>query len=184
MATNAAFLRAIPPKPLDLANRNPPKVYWKPLTQPLFKVNFDGVVFNDVKKAGTRVVIQDNMGLVLASMSYSVPLANSVVMVEAIVVVKALTFAKDIGLHFIVLEGDLELIINSLKSKDISFAAYGHLIKEAKYFASSIVVYSFSHTKRLDNFVAHHMARHVSNYSVWMKDVPPHLNAVLVADYD
>ena len=184
MATNAAFLRAIPPKPLDLANRNPPKVYWKPSTQPLFKVNFDGVVFNDVKKAGTRVVIQDNMGLVLASMSYSVPFANSVVMVEAIVVVKALTFAKDIDLHFIVLEGDSELIMNSLKSKDISFVAYGHLIKEAKYFASSIVVYSFSHTKRLDNFVAHHMARHVSNYLVCMKDVPPHLNAVLVADYD
>ena len=114
MATNAAFLRAIPPKPLDLANRNPPKVYWKPSTQPLFKVNFDGVVFNDVEKAGTRVVIQDNMGLVLASMSYSVPFANSVVMVEAIVVVKALTFAKDIGLHFIVLEGDSELIMNSL----------------------------------------------------------------------
>ena len=147
-------------------------------------MNFDGVVFNDVKKVGTGVVIQDNMGLVFTSMSYSVPLVNSVVMVEAVVVVQALTFAKDIGLHFIVLEGDLELIINSLKSKDISFAAYDHLIKEAKYFASSIVVYSFSHTKRLDNFVAHHMARHVSNYSVWMKDVPPHLNAVLVADYD
>lgn len=89
------------------------------------------------------MVIRDNMGLVLASMSYSVPLTNLVVMAEAIIVIKALTFAKDIGLHLIVLEGDSKLIINSLKSKDISLAAYGHLIKEAKYFASSIAVCSF-----------------------------------------
>ena len=147
-------------------------------------MNFDGVVFNDVKKTETGVVIRDNMGLVLASMSYSVPLANSVVMAETIVVVKALTFAKDKGLHFIVLKGDSELIINSLKSKDISLAAYGHLIEEAKYFASSIAVCSFSHTKRLGNFVAYHMVKHVSNYSVWMEDVPPHLHVELVADYD
>ena len=55
--------------------------------------------------------------------------------------VKALIFAKYIGLSSLILEGDSKLIINTLKSEESSFAAYGHLIEEAKLLAVSLHAY-------------------------------------------
>lgn len=47
-------------------------------------------------------------------------LPNLVAAVEAIAAVRVVSFAKEIGLNFIVLEGDSEIIINSLKSDEVS----------------------------------------------------------------
>ena len=49
--------------------------------------------------------------------------------VEALAAVKAVTFAQDIGLSSVIVEGDLEIIFNPLKSDYESFVAYGHLIE-------------------------------------------------------
>ena len=64
---------------------------------------------------------------------------------EVITVVMALILAQGIGLSSLILERDLEIVINALKSeaiffasslskkkKKFFFASYGHLIKEAK----------------------------------------------------
>ena len=48
--------------------------------------------------------------------------------VEALAAVKAVTFAQDIGLSSVIVEGDLEINFNPLKSDYESFVAYGHLI--------------------------------------------------------
>lgn len=56
---------------------------------------------------------------------------------EAIIVAKALTLARDIGLPSLVLKGDSKIVINTLKSKALSFASYGHLIKEGKGLAEN-----------------------------------------------
>lgn len=90
--------------------------------------------------AGLRVVICDEKGQVIASMAEKVSLLN---VVEALAAVKVVTFAQDIGLSSVIVEGDLEIIINSLKSDHESFAAYGHLIEKAKAIAGSFAVYNF-----------------------------------------
>uniref|UniRef100_A0A7N2MCV5 RNase H type-1 domain-containing protein n=1 Tax=Quercus lobata TaxID=97700 RepID=A0A7N2MCV5_QUELO len=51
-------------------------------------------------------------------MAEQVLLPNLVAAVEAIAAVRAVSFAKEIGLNSIVLEGDSEIIINSLKSEE------------------------------------------------------------------
>ena len=61
--------------------------------------------------------------------------------IEALAAVKALIFAKYIGLSSLILEGDTELIINALKSEEASFSAYGHLIEESKLLAVSFYAY-------------------------------------------
>ena len=53
-------------------------------------------------------------------MAEQVLLPNLVAAVEAIAAVRAVSFAKEIGLNSIVLGGDLEIIINSLKSDEVS----------------------------------------------------------------
>lgn len=93
--------------------------------------------------AWLRVVICDEKGQVIASMAEKVSLLNSMAVVEALAAVKVVTFAQDIGLSSVIVEGDLEIIINSLKSDHESFAAYGHLIEKAKAIAGSFAVYNF-----------------------------------------
>ncbi|XP_065621510.1 uncharacterized protein LOC136064118 [Quercus suber] len=109
----------------------PQHVKWKPPTRPCLRVNFDGVVFKEENMAGPGVVIRDENGQVIASMAEKVSLLNFVATAieEALAIVKVVTFAQDIGLTSVIVEGDLEIIINSLKSDHEFFVTYGHLIE-------------------------------------------------------
>ena len=78
---------------------------------------------------------------------------------EALAAVRALSFVSEIGFSSTILEGDSEVIINSLKIIYVSLTTYGNLIFEAKLTVGCT-----------DNF-----------FLVWMKDVPPYLNVVLLA---
>ena len=49
----------------------------------------------------------------------------------------ALILAQGIGRSSLILERDLEIVINALKSEAIFFASYGHLIEEAKGLAEN-----------------------------------------------
>ena len=55
--------------------------------------------------------------------------------VEASAARRAIIFAKDLDLKFIILEGDSEIIARALQNEDQSFASYGHLIEEARIYA-------------------------------------------------
>ena len=115
-----------------------------------------------------------------------ISLPHSEAAVEAMVAIKALSFAQKLNLSSIILEGDLEIVIKALKSEDESFSSRGHLIAEAKLFFDFFHYFSLSHICRQTNSVAHNFtghARHVNGLLVWMKDVPPHLNSILLADF-
>ena len=100
-------------------------------------------------------------------------------------VARAIHFAQEIGLNSFILEGDSETVIKCLKSDDDSLSPFGHILAAAKATTETNCCISFSHIRRFGNFVAHNLAkhaRHVRGSSVWMEDVPPHLQAVLSAD--
>lgn len=46
-----------------------PRVCWSPPPSNLFKISFDGSVFKDEGQASLSVMIQDDRGLVIASMA-------------------------------------------------------------------------------------------------------------------
>ena len=98
----------------------------------MFKVNFDRAIFREEQQAGVGVIIRDEHGKVIASMADGSSLPFSVDAVEAFAAKEALKFAQERGLSAIVLEGDSKRTIDSLLCEDISLAAIGHLIDEAK----------------------------------------------------
>ena len=109
----------------------------------------------------------------------------SVAVVEVIAARKALQFAKDIGLSSIILEGDSKIAIDGLKSMNSFLNEYGHLLVEAKEVADQMDAVEFQHVPRQANKSAHNIARHakyVSEFTVWMEDVPPKLVSVIQAD--
>ena len=84
------------------------------------------------------------MIIVLAFMAEQVSLPNLVTAVEAIAASRAATFAKEIGLNSIVLDGDLvAIIIDSLKNGEVSLIDYSHLIEEVKHVAGSFAICGF-----------------------------------------
>ena len=123
------------------------------------KINFDGATFNDIKKASLGVVIWDDFGHVLASLSEQIQLLFSSDLVEAMAVARALSFAVELGFSRFILEGDSELIIKALQSKEDSLAPFGHTLAAAKTIIDVNYV-SFSHICRLGNDVAHNLAKH------------------------
>ena len=59
------------------------------------KINCHGAIFSDKKKSGIGVVIHDNLGLVLGSLSKQLPQAYTPLEIEAMVESTRLQFASD-----------------------------------------------------------------------------------------
>lgn len=57
-------------------------------------MNFDGAIFENLALAGLGIVIRDEQGLIIIALSQRIPLPNSVNMVEALAVRRALIFAQ------------------------------------------------------------------------------------------
>ena len=69
------------------------------------------MIFPKEKKSGIGVVIRDSRGLVIASCSKVVHQVLGVFDVEAMVATWALSFASDVGVKRVVLEGDSMVVI-------------------------------------------------------------------------
>ena len=91
-----------------------------------YKINFDGAFFVKENCAGVGAVIRNEQGLVMASLSQKIPLPFIVIEVEALAARRAVKFAAELGLDQIVLEGDSEILINTLQHGCRSLAQFGH----------------------------------------------------------
>ena len=69
------------------------------------------------------IIIQNNLGLTIASLSKKVFLPPLVADVEAMATVQALAFAQDIDLSSIILKGDSKVVMTALESNDDPFAS-------------------------------------------------------------
>ena len=72
--------------------------------------------------------------------------------IEALVALKALQFAFDLGFQNAILERDLLGLIKALKAEDHNFGC--------KLVANNFVSLLYSHIKRNSNSVAHNLAKH------------------------
>ena len=82
--------------PPDQSPFRRPQAHWIPPSVGTVKINFDGASFKDADCAGIGVIILDELGLVIATLSQNIALPNSVADIEAITGVKALEFAHEL----------------------------------------------------------------------------------------
>jgi len=122
----ADFLKANPVTSVPTPNVQRCRVRWSKPIPPLFQINFNGAVFNDLGTAGVGAVVQDSQGMVLASMSEQIPLPHSVVEVEVIAAAKAVNFAQELCLSSVVFEGDFEIFIKDLFV--VKMSLYPHMV--------------------------------------------------------
>ena len=131
------------------------------------------------------MVIQDNNGVVLASCSEKIHQAYKLDEVEALVALKAITFAREFGFRNAIIEGDSLGLIKALKSTEGSLSPTGLLVDDVKRVAISFERLLYSHVKRNGNRVAHSLAKNtlrIPDLQVWMKDVSSHIISILDLD--
>ena len=80
----------------------------------ILKINFDGAVFRETDEARLGVVVRDHQGRVMASVSEKIRLPSSLDEVEAMATIRAISFALELHLPSVIVEGDSELIISAL----------------------------------------------------------------------
>ena len=121
------------------ANSSPPKpppvqapTKWKPPPLDWVKINFDGAVFKEHVEAGLGSIIRNDRGLVMAALTQVIPLPTSVEMVEELAARRTLFFAKELGFEKVILEGDSEIAIRTMKSDDFFAAPFGHIVFDIK----------------------------------------------------
>ncbi|KAL0001329.1 hypothetical protein SO802_015110 [Lithocarpus litseifolius] len=160
-------------------------VKWSPPAEGLYKVNFDGAVFEDQACAGLGVVIRDSAGLVIGALSQKIRLPSSVVMVEDLAARRAVMFAKEISVFRVVVEGDSLQVIKAVNNSKLSMSSYGHIIDETRLLSTSFSCCNFVHVQREGNKLAHALARRAvlsADFDVWMEDLPRDLDDVFLFD--
>lgn len=131
-------------------------------------------------------MIQNDKGLVMASLSQQIPLPFTITEVEALAAQRAVEFAARLGMDRVIIEGDSQIIINTLNSDHQSLTPFRHIANDVQYIASqSFNDFRFSHVRRFCNAVTHTLAQRAissPNMVVRMEDVPPDISFVLQAD--
>lgn len=147
---------------------------WKPPDQGLYKVNYDGAIFSQQEKSGVGIVIRNEEGAVMASISQQMPLPTTVTQVKALAMRRAVEFALELGITRAIIEGDSEVICRELQDPIPSLAFHGHLLPKVKWLSNSFQYVGFSHVSSQGDNVAHALARRAirkPNLTVWMEDV-------------
>ena len=83
----------------------------------MYKKKIDGALFSKENWAGIGVVIRNEAGLVLASLSQQIHLPATVLEVETLASIRALEFAAEIGVNKVILEGDSSILIKALQGR-------------------------------------------------------------------
>ena len=135
----------------------PPR--WFPPEQQFYKVNFGGAIFKNIDAVGLGVVICDNNGEVMGAMSQRVPLPQKVEEVEALACQRAVSFAIELGLCDLVIEGDSTLVIQAIKDGQPCQSFYGRIVDDILHLTTQLRCFSFCHVKRNCNRVAIALAK-------------------------
>ena len=94
--------------------------------------------------AGIGVVIRNSGGQVIGALSDRINLPAIVDDVEALACRKAISFALELGVEKVVLEGDFETIIHALNANSNCVSTFGHIIEDIRALALNFVSFCFS----------------------------------------
>lgn len=131
---------------------------WKPLDANFMKINFNVSFCLTSFIGGIGVVVRDWRGDFVYARSDQV-FASSLLMAECMAVRLTLTITLDLGLSFLVLEGDSLEVINKLRnpSKDVPWIA-SSLVQDCLFIITSFISFNCKHVRRSANSVVDQIA--------------------------
>jgi len=122
-------------------------VKWSPQVEGLYKINFDGAIFEDQACARLGVVIRDSIGLINGALSQKIRLPSSAAMVEALAANRAISSAREISILRVIVEGNSLQVIKAINNTKPFKASFRHIIDEIKLLSSFLPCCSFVHVR-------------------------------------
>ena len=158
---------------------------WTPPPEHVFKINVDGAVFADQKEVGVGVIIRDEKGRLEAALSKKLLVPLGAVEAEVVAYEQGLLFARDIGIHNFIIEGDSLIIHHALSevSNPPSFVAA--VVQGMQEMCREFLGVMFSHVRRHGNQPAHLLAKHacgIVDFIAWIQKTPCFLAQALIHD--
>ena len=146
---------------------------WQPPPASKFKLNFDAAIFADLGCSGVGVIIRNEKGEVMGTMTAKGPGVTDSMEVEALACRRALEFAVDIGITELVIEGDCAQVISTITSNQFSLSQLGHVFEDIQVLISSLRWAEVHWVNRSANLVAHSLARNAKDAVddvIWLED--------------
>ncbi|XP_075650029.1 uncharacterized protein LOC142620555 [Castanea sativa] len=114
------------------------------------------------KSVGVGVIIKDDKGRLEAAMSKKIQAPLGAMEAEAVAHEVGLLFAKDIGIHNIIIEGDSLIIHNALCEMSNPPSSVAAIIQGMQDLCKEFQGVEFSHIRRQGNMPTHLLAKHTS----------------------
>ena len=100
-----------------------------------------------------------------------VSLSSTVVKLEALACLGVVQFATNLGLQWVIFEGDSTTIISAVSHGSSVLALFGNIIDDVRHLLPSFSVVSFNHVHRSGNVVADALAKKASSivgHHIWV----------------
>ena len=96
-----------------------------------------GAIFKDLRAAGIGAAVWNEHREVVATLAEQIPIPDSVFTLESLAARRAVHFVRELGLHNVVIDGDLESFIHAISNRLLLHSSCGHIIHDILLFASS-----------------------------------------------
>ncbi|OMO51638.1 hypothetical protein CCACVL1_29675 [Corchorus capsularis] len=148
---------------------------WQAPRGDVIKINFDAS-FQDSSHGGSYGVIARNyQGLVMGAAAGRLEVVADAFTAECLASLKAICWARDMGFHDIIMEGDARSIITKVNSTQHDFSPIDPYIADLKFLSSLFRSCVFTHVIRAGNAVAHSLATlglSLDTDAYWIEEVP------------
>jgi len=121
-----------------------------------------------------------------AALAEKIPHPGSVEVLEALAARRVVKFIVELGIASLEFEGDLELVYRALRSAQYGHSSISQIVKDIMSIIGALSFFSFSHTRRQGNCVAHALARRaIVSFPllVWMEHVPYDIYPFVISDF-
>ncbi|XP_041023933.1 uncharacterized protein LOC121264710 [Juglans microcarpa x Juglans regia] len=146
---------------------------WETPPSGFCKVNWDVAVDKTHFKIGIGISVRDEEGNYLATMRKNQLLNPDPLMAEAVGALTAATFALELDMNKIILEGDSELVIARIQKQTQDQSYFGMITSDIRSTISLFEVCITKHVNRECNVIAHNLAKNaLLDYIVNLEETP------------
>ncbi|XP_042983365.1 uncharacterized protein LOC122312778 [Carya illinoinensis] len=148
---------------------------WQAPLEGFLKVNVDGAIFADQRKAGIGVVLRDTNGAILMAASKIEMEVDEAATIEAIAILRGIQLSLPLGIPKLIIETDCLHVVQELQSSEASYASVGNLFADINHLMMRFQEAQVIHVNRMGNGVAHSLARHawnIEDINVWWDQIP------------
>jgi ribonuclease HI len=150
------------------------------------KVNWDTALGKQNRKMGSRVVVRDHLGRVVAARSVTRQGRFEPVAAEAIAAFLAMQTAHEMGIRKVWFEGDAKEITKAVNTLTTNWSQIGHLVDDLHSELSRFHTWKVTYVRRENNQATHMLARRATTEDMdhrWTYCSPECINEIIAAEF-